>query len=114
MIRRRASLIGALATALPFAQPAVSATTQAKVFRVGVLESEREVDEYGWKEFVAELSRLGFVEGRNVVFIRRAGELEATGGRRESQVGTASVRSISPKGAGSSDRVGQTPTLSLV
>ena len=66
MIRRRASLIGALATALPFARPVGGATTQVKVFRIGVLESEREVDEYGWKEFVAELSRLGFVEGQNV------------------------------------------------
>ena len=74
MIRRRAGLIGALATVLPFAQPVGSATTRTKIFRVGVLESEREVDEYGWKEFVAELSRLGFVEGQNVVFIRRVGE----------------------------------------
>ena len=74
MIRRRASLIGAVATALPFARVAFSATAPAKVFRVGVLESEQETDEFGWREFVAELSRLGFAEGQNVVFIRRVGE----------------------------------------
>ena len=74
MIRRRASLIGAFATALPFAQPVGSASKQVKVFRVGVVESEREVDEFGWNEFLAELSRLGFVEGKNVVFLRRFGE----------------------------------------
>ena len=72
MIRRRASLIGAVATALPFARVAFSATAPAKVFRVGVLESEQETDEFGWREFVAELSRLGFAEGQNVVFAVRA------------------------------------------
>ena len=49
-----------------------AAQTVSKVFRIGVLGWDRgEWTSKAWKEFVSELQRLGYVEGRNIVFEKR-------------------------------------------
>ncbi len=51
----------------------VSAETNTVVFRVGVLALDGPENTANWNEFVAELSRRGYVEGRNLLFVRRVG-----------------------------------------
>ncbi len=48
--------------------------TAARVFRVGVLDPDPAAFAAQWDEFVAELARRGYVEGKNLVFERRFGE----------------------------------------
>jgi putative tryptophan/tyrosine transport system substrate-binding protein len=66
--RRRVVLFGlALAACKVHGQP-----LPARVFRIGVLAVDARLEEWvGWKTFVAELARRGYVEGRNLSFIRR-------------------------------------------
>jgi putative ABC transport system substrate-binding protein len=69
MNRRRAL---ALAVMLPSACfPARSASRQ---FRIGVLDPDPTESSGWWKEFVSELERRGYREGRELVFERRFGE----------------------------------------
>jgi putative ABC transport system substrate-binding protein len=74
MIRRRHCVVGAAAIPLAAAARRARAATAAKVFRVGVLDPDPAAFAAQWKEFVAELARRGYVEGRNLVFERRYGE----------------------------------------
>jgi putative tryptophan/tyrosine transport system substrate-binding protein len=76
MIRRRfllTSLAGALAL------PLVAAAQQVtKVYRLAIVYEAGHVDQIAEPILLPELQRLGYVEGRNLVLIRRSG-----GGRRE-------------------------------
>jgi ABC transporter substrate binding protein len=76
MIRRRfllTSLAGALAL------PLVAAAQQVtKVYRLAIVYEAGNVDQITEPILLPELQRLGYVEGRNLVLIRRSG-----GGRRE-------------------------------
>jgi len=74
MIRRRHCVVGAAAIPLAGAARRARAATAAKVFRIGVLDPDPAAFAAQWKEFVAELARRGYVEGRNLAFERRYGE----------------------------------------
>jgi putative ABC transport system substrate-binding protein len=60
------------------------ADAATKVYRVGVLDPDTTANwTEEWDEFVRELARLGFVEGRNIAFERRFGnELQPDGIRK--------------------------------
>ncbi len=58
---------------LPVSPGVVRAASQVKVHRVGVLDPDPDLNATSWREFVAELARLGYDEGRNLVFERRFG-----------------------------------------
>ena len=69
-LTRRACIAGAIASLLT-----VHAGAATKVYRVGVLDADTTGDWIeDWNEFVRELARLGFVEGRSIVFERRFGD----------------------------------------
>jgi putative ABC transport system substrate-binding protein len=72
MIRRRTCVMGGLVAAAspPRLAAAVSAT---KMHRIGVLDPDPEGFTDLWKEFVDELRRRGYHEGRNITFERRFG-----------------------------------------
>ena len=68
-LTRRACIAGAIVSLLT-----VHAGAATKVYRVGVLDADITGDWIeDWNEFVRELARLGFVEGRSIVFERRFG-----------------------------------------
>jgi hypothetical protein len=72
---RRHALAVAFAVALAAGRgPAGAATARQKTYRIGVLDPNAEVHADTWNEFVAELKRRGYQEGRNLVFDRRASE----------------------------------------
>jgi len=66
--RRRVVLCGlAVAACKAYGQP-----LPARVFRIGVLAVDAHLEEWvGWKAFVAELARRGYVDGRNLSLVRR-------------------------------------------
>ena len=74
MIGRRACLVGAGAALLQCSAGAAVAAGPAKVYRIGVLDPDPAVWKENWDEFVAELARRGYTEGRNLVFEKRFGE----------------------------------------
>jgi putative ABC transport system substrate-binding protein len=70
---RRKSLILAIAGALLFSPTLAGAQKSTKVYRVGVLNPGAvDPDDPEWNEFVAELARRGYVEGRNLAFEKRS------------------------------------------
>lgn len=71
MIRRRTCVFGSVAVALLWPMGVLGAETAKKIYRIGVLEGDSDVDAHLWKEFVAELARRGYGEGRDVVFEKR-------------------------------------------
>jgi putative ABC transport system substrate-binding protein len=62
----------------------VHAGAATKVYRIGVLDPDTSANwTEEWNEFVRELARLGFVDGRNIAFERRFGnELQPEDVRR--------------------------------
>jgi putative ABC transport system substrate-binding protein len=71
VLQRRAVVGSALALAAATMAPAAAAGTSRK-YVVAVLSVDPRDDEYlEWKVFVAELARLGYVEGENVAFVHR-------------------------------------------
>jgi putative ABC transport system substrate-binding protein len=66
-LRRRACLVGALASA-PWCSPVTRAQTPTTVHRIGVLRWDDARFEEERTEFIAELARRGHVEGRNLAF----------------------------------------------
>jgi len=70
---RRACIAAAIAGVLPTLPGVAGAAGRSKVHRVGVLDPDPELMSANWRDFVAELARLGYSEGRNVVFERRFG-----------------------------------------
>ncbi len=73
MIRRRDWVIAAVAYPASAMGP-VRAAPASKVYRIAVLDPDPASFAGQWHEFVAELARRGYVEGRNVSFERRFGE----------------------------------------
>lgn len=75
MMQRRACVVGAMVSMLPMSARVVAAPKAAKVHVVGVLGRDPSfANGPEWNEFVAELARRGFVEGRNPAFERRFGQ----------------------------------------
>ena len=75
MTLRRACVFGAFASVWLTAPYRAAAQAAAKVRRVGVFAADsKHAQGVGWDEFVAELVRRGFVEGRNLWFIKRIGQ----------------------------------------
>lgn len=70
---RRACIAAAIASVLPWTPGVAAAASPSKIHRVGVLDPDPAIHVETWKEFVADLARLGYVEGRNLVFERRFG-----------------------------------------
>lgn len=73
MIGRRAFVGSAMAVNSLWLLPQVgSSKTAGKTYRVGVLDpTTAGTDDPEWNEFVAELTRRGYVEGRNLAFEKR-------------------------------------------
>ena len=69
-IPRRSILVAAGAAGIGCLPKVGLAQPKQRIYRVGVLAVP--ADTVFWNEFVAELSRLGYREGTNVVFVRRA------------------------------------------
>ena len=77
--RRRCVLAPFAATLLMGVQRA-GAQKAVRVYRVGVLFSQPALEgQDGWQAFIAELAARGYVEGRNIVFDKRYGELRDVG-----------------------------------
>ena len=69
-LTRRACIAGAIVSLLT-----VHAGAATKVYRIGVLDADITGDWIeDWNEFVRELARLGFVEGKKIGFERRFGD----------------------------------------
>ena len=77
MIRRRACIVLTITSALLLSRPISSAQpAAAKIYRVGVLNPAAwDADSPGWNDFVAEMTKRGYVEGRNLVFEKRFADL---------------------------------------
>ncbi len=71
MKRRRALALAVMVTLPSACFPARSAS---RPFRIGVLDPDPTEFSGQWKEFVSELERRGYAEGRELVFERRFGE----------------------------------------
>ena len=71
-MRRRKFILGLAGTAaFPLA---ARAQTQNRIYRLGHLATSSESEAFTRQTTLPELSRLGFVEGRNLVFDARVGE----------------------------------------
>ena len=72
---------GAIAT-LPLAAGVMPASAQApgRVYRLGHLANAVHTERYTRETTLPELARLGFVEGRNLVFDARVGDAQAMPG----------------------------------
>lgn len=74
MICRRSFALGTIAAALLWSTRGAGAPPPGRVYRIGVLDPNPDAFTVEWNEFVAELARRGYSEGRNLVFERRFGE----------------------------------------
>lgn len=74
MIDRRRCTFGAFGVLAWTAHAGAHAATTPRRYRIGVLDPNAEVRADTWNEFVAELRRRGWNEGRELVFERRRGD----------------------------------------
>ena len=75
--RRRICVAGAMASVSLLLPRTGSPQSASKMARVGVLFSDQsEDDKPEWIAFISEMSRRGWVEGRNVIFEKRFGETD--------------------------------------
>jgi len=74
--KRRTLIVGAATLAALAAAGASFPQAASKVYRIGILSVELAADptDPGWVAFIDEMGRYGYVEGRNLIFIRRASD----------------------------------------
>jgi putative ABC transport system substrate-binding protein len=73
MIGRRSFALGTIAAALMWSTRGIGAPAPGRVYRIGVLGPNPDASAAQWNEFVTEMARRGYSEGRNVVFEKRFG-----------------------------------------
>ena len=72
MIFRRTFIVAPIAGALLMLTRAINAAIAGKVYRIGVLDSSSDPSSQRLNEFVTELARRGYIEGRNLILERRS------------------------------------------
>jgi putative ABC transport system substrate-binding protein len=70
LIGRRRCIVAAL-SGVPGLQLGWTSAAAQKVYCIGVLDPDAEASNDTWNEFVTELNRRGYEEGKNLVFERR-------------------------------------------
>jgi putative ABC transport system substrate-binding protein len=71
LVVRRRCIVAPIAAALLMHTRVVNTAIATKVYRIGVLDTANDPDSRTWKQFMAELARRGYIEGRNLVLERR-------------------------------------------
>src|SRR6187549_1858678 len=89
---RRACVAVMVASVLPLSGRGVRAAPPPKLHRIGVLDPDPNIHAANWRAFVQELARLGYVEGRNVVFERRFGTEDHAEGVRKFALELAALK----------------------
>jgi putative ABC transport system substrate-binding protein len=69
---RRTYIVGPIAAALLMLTRPVNAAIAGKVYRIGVIDSDTDQGSPRFDEFVTELARRGYIEGRNLILERRS------------------------------------------